>query len=153
MNLLDIRTRTWSEICMETTAPHLDQLLGAPVPSSSVLVRLMYTGPHWSGLPSLSQSGTSHCLLLVLQGPISCYFVHRYGFSDSCSVVAFTGDNPGKIHGEKKLIWSFIIILSFENFPRWKKSRIVSCSCVKWTQGGGVVLQNEVTCFVWWELV
>ncbi|KAG7223002.1 hypothetical protein INR49_029224 [Caranx melampygus] len=69
MNLLDIRTRTWSEICLEATAPHLDQLLGAPVPSSSVL------------------------------GPISSYFVHRYGFSDSCRVVAFTGDNPASLAG------------------------------------------------------
>uniref|UniRef100_I3KL94 Xylulose kinase n=1 Tax=Oreochromis niloticus TaxID=8128 RepID=I3KL94_ORENI len=65
MNLLDIRTRNWSEICLQATAPHLDQLLGAPLPSTSVL------------------------------GPVSSYFVHRYGFSESCSVVAFTGDNPG----------------------------------------------------------
>uniref|UniRef100_A0A3Q2V9D5 Xylulose kinase n=1 Tax=Haplochromis burtoni TaxID=8153 RepID=A0A3Q2V9D5_HAPBU len=64
MNLLDIRTRNWSEICLQATAPHLDQLLGAPLPSTSVL------------------------------GPVSSYFVHRYGFSESCSVVAFTGDNP-----------------------------------------------------------
>ncbi|XP_013770862.1 NACHT, LRR and PYD domains-containing protein 2-like [Pundamilia nyererei] len=38
MNLLDIRTRNWSEICLQATAPHLDQLLGAPLPSTSVLV-------------------------------------------------------------------------------------------------------------------
>lgn len=50
MNLLDIRTRTWSEICLEATAPHLDRLLGAPLPSTSVLVRLVHTGPHWSVL-------------------------------------------------------------------------------------------------------
>uniref|UniRef100_A0A672GGC6 Xylulose kinase n=1 Tax=Salarias fasciatus TaxID=181472 RepID=A0A672GGC6_SALFA len=66
MNLLDIRTRSWSEICLEATAPHLDLLLGRPVPSSSVL------------------------------GPVSPYFVQRFGFSESCSVVAFTGDNPGR---------------------------------------------------------
>ncbi|KAL4001584.1 NACHT, LRR and PYD domains-containing protein 1 [Sarotherodon galilaeus] len=69
MNLLDIRTRNWSEICLQATAPHLDQLLGAPVPSTSVL------------------------------GPVSSYFVHRYGFSESCSVVAFTGDNPASLAG------------------------------------------------------
>lgn len=44
MNLLDIRTRTWSEICLEATAPHLDRLLGAPLPPTSVLVRLVHTG-------------------------------------------------------------------------------------------------------------
>lgn len=40
MNLLDIRTRKWSPVCLEATAPHLDQLLGHPLPSTSVLVRL-----------------------------------------------------------------------------------------------------------------
>ncbi|XP_031696485.1 xylulose kinase [Anarrhichthys ocellatus] len=69
MNLLDIRTRNWSEICLDATAPHLDRLLGAPVPSTSVL------------------------------GPVSAYFVQRYGFSESCRVVAFTGDNPASLAG------------------------------------------------------
>ncbi|XP_039983015.1 xylulose kinase isoform X2 [Xiphias gladius] len=69
MNLLDIRTRNWSEICLEATAPHLDRLLGAPLPSASVL------------------------------GPISSYFVQRYGFSERCGVVAFTGDNPASLAG------------------------------------------------------
>lgn len=41
MNLLDIRTRTWSEVCLDATAPHLDQMLGLPRPSASVLVRLL----------------------------------------------------------------------------------------------------------------
>ncbi|CAJ1081570.1 xylulose kinase isoform X1 [Xyrichtys novacula] len=69
MNLLDIRTRTWSEVCLEATAPHLDRLLGSPVPSTAVL------------------------------GPVSSYFVQRYGFSESCRVVAFTGDNPASLAG------------------------------------------------------
>lgn len=69
MNLLDIRTRSWSEICLKATAPQLDELLGAPVASSSVL------------------------------GYISSYFVRRYGFSESCSVVTFTGDNPASLAG------------------------------------------------------
>uniref|UniRef100_UPI0037E85DEA xylulose kinase n=1 Tax=Semicossyphus pulcher TaxID=241346 RepID=UPI0037E85DEA len=69
MNLLDIRTRDWSEVCLEATAPHLDRLLGAPLPSTSVL------------------------------GPVSSYFVRRYGFCGSCSVVAFTGDNPASLAG------------------------------------------------------
>lgn len=35
-------------------------------------------------------------MFVLLQGRISAYFVHRYGFSRSCSVVTFTGDNPGR---------------------------------------------------------
>ncbi|XP_054621755.1 xylulose kinase isoform X2 [Dunckerocampus dactyliophorus] len=69
MNLLDIRTKKWSEVCMEATAPHLDRLLGTPLPSVSVL------------------------------GPVSPYWVRRFGFSDSCRVVAFTGDNPASLAG------------------------------------------------------
>ncbi|XP_069576304.1 xylulose kinase isoform X2 [Brachyistius frenatus] len=71
MNLLDIRTRNWSQICLEATAPHMDRLLGAPLPSTSVL------------------------------GPVSSYLVQRCGFSESCSVVAFTGDNPASLAGMK----------------------------------------------------
>ncbi|XP_076014201.1 xylulose kinase isoform X2 [Genypterus blacodes] len=69
MNLLDIRSRNWSEVCLEATAPHLDKLLGPPLPTTSVL------------------------------GPLSPYFVHRYGFSELCKVVAFTGDNPASLAG------------------------------------------------------
>nr|XP_057916917.1 xylulose kinase-like isoform X2 [Doryrhamphus excisus] len=69
MNLLNIRTKKWSEVCMEATAPHLDRLLGMPLPSASVL------------------------------GPVSSYWVHRFGFSNSCRVVAFTGDNPASLAG------------------------------------------------------
>ncbi|XP_062297272.1 xylulose kinase [Scomber scombrus] len=69
MNLLDIRSRTWSKICLEATAPHLDRLLGDPQPSTAVL------------------------------GRVSPYFVRRFGFSENCSVVAFTGDNPASLAG------------------------------------------------------
>nr|XP_057916883.1 xylulose kinase-like isoform X1 [Doryrhamphus excisus] len=69
MNLLNIRTKKWSEVCMEATAPHLDRLLGMPLPSASVL------------------------------GHVSSYWVHRFGFSNSCRVVAFTGDNPASLAG------------------------------------------------------
>uniref|UniRef100_A0A3P8RSY4 Xylulose kinase n=1 Tax=Amphiprion percula TaxID=161767 RepID=A0A3P8RSY4_AMPPE len=57
------------KICLEATAPHLDQLLGAALPSTSVL------------------------------GSISSYFIHRFGFSESCRVVSFTGDNPASLAG------------------------------------------------------
>ncbi|KAJ3611451.1 hypothetical protein NHX12_021466 [Muraenolepis orangiensis] len=69
MNLLDIRTRCWSEVCLGTTAPGLEKLLGAPRPSNAVL------------------------------GRVSPYFVARYGFPEDCRVVAFTGDNPASFAG------------------------------------------------------
>uniref|UniRef100_A0A3P9HE44 Xylulose kinase n=1 Tax=Oryzias latipes TaxID=8090 RepID=A0A3P9HE44_ORYLA len=69
MNLLDIQSKKWSEVCLRATAPHLDRLLGEPLPSSTVL------------------------------GPVSPYYVHRYGFRESCRVVAFTGDNPASLAG------------------------------------------------------
>lgn len=61
MNLLDIRTRNWSEICLQATAPHLDQLLGAPLPSTSVLVsrgasRIFSWGGHTGATKSIQVS-------------------------------------------------------------------------------------------------
>ncbi|XP_033841964.1 xylulose kinase [Periophthalmus magnuspinnatus] len=69
MNLLDLSLRDWSDLCLNACAPGLRPLLAAPVPSSSVL------------------------------GPVSSYFVKRFGFSESCRVVAFTGDNPASLAG------------------------------------------------------
>uniref|UniRef100_A0A8C5DTC5 Xylulose kinase n=3 Tax=Gouania willdenowi TaxID=441366 RepID=A0A8C5DTC5_GOUWI len=69
MNLLDIRGRSWSEACLQTVYPGLGRLLGEPVPSPTLL------------------------------GTVNPYFVRRYGFSESCSVVAFTGDNPASLAG------------------------------------------------------
>uniref|UniRef100_A0A8D3CDF3 Xylulose kinase n=1 Tax=Scophthalmus maximus TaxID=52904 RepID=A0A8D3CDF3_SCOMX len=53
MNLMDINTRSWSEICLEAVAPGLARLLGTPLPSTSVLVSL----------------GTSDTVFLWLQQP------------------------------------------------------------------------------------
>ncbi|XP_036410021.1 xylulose kinase [Megalops cyprinoides] len=69
MNLMDIFTKQWSQQCLSATAPQLEDKLGTPVPSTAVL------------------------------GPISTYFVSRYGFPADCKVVAFTGDNPGSLAG------------------------------------------------------
>ncbi|XP_057680410.1 xylulose kinase isoform X4 [Corythoichthys intestinalis] len=69
MNLLDIRSKKWSRVCLEAVCPGLERLLGAPLPSASVL------------------------------GAVSPYWVNRLGFSDKCSVVAFTGDNPASLAG------------------------------------------------------
>lgn len=70
MNLLDIKTHRWDQRCTDYCAPDLITKLGKEVvPSYEIL------------------------------GPISNYFVERYGFKDDCKVVTFTGDNPGSLIG------------------------------------------------------
>lgn len=69
MNLLDVVNRCWSEKCLQACAENLEQKLGEPVPTSSVI------------------------------GKIGMFFVQRYNFSPTCKVVAFTGDNPSAISG------------------------------------------------------
>uniref|UniRef100_A0A8D0PUN1 Xylulose kinase n=1 Tax=Sus scrofa TaxID=9823 RepID=A0A8D0PUN1_PIG len=69
MNLLQIQDKVWSQACLGACAPGLEEKLGQPVPSCSVV------------------------------GAISSYFVQRYGFPAGCKVVAFTGDNPASLAG------------------------------------------------------
>ncbi|XP_053456820.1 xylulose kinase isoform X1 [Nycticebus coucang] len=69
MNLLHIQDKVWSHACLGACAPHLEEKLGPPVPSCSVV------------------------------GAISSYHVQRYGFPPGCKVVAFTGDNPASLAG------------------------------------------------------
>ncbi|XP_046397984.1 xylulose kinase [Ischnura elegans] len=69
MNLLDIEAKDWSDECLELCAPMLRGKLGA----------------------------TKHSYANI--GPISPYFVERFGFSPECRVVAFTGDNPASLVG------------------------------------------------------
>uniref|UniRef100_I3MNP7 Xylulose kinase n=1 Tax=Ictidomys tridecemlineatus TaxID=43179 RepID=I3MNP7_ICTTR len=69
MNLLQIQDKVWSQTCLGACAPHLEEKLGLPVPSCSVV------------------------------GAISSYYVQRYGFPPGCKVVAFTGDNPASLAG------------------------------------------------------
>nr|XP_055177245.1 xylulose kinase isoform X2 [Nyctereutes procyonoides] len=69
MNLLQIQDKVWSQACLSACAPHLEEKLGSPVPSCSVV------------------------------GAISSYYVQRYGFPPGCKVVAFTGDNPASLAG------------------------------------------------------
>ncbi|XP_062072256.1 xylulose kinase isoform X3 [Lepus europaeus] len=71
MNLLQIQEKVWSRACLDACAPHLEEKLGPPVPSCSVV------------------------------GAVSSYYVQRYGFSPGCKVVAFTGDNPASLAGMK----------------------------------------------------
>ena len=73
MNLWDIKAGTWSERLLELAAGE-------------------------DGLKSLKEK-----LRTVREdgggsmGPISPYFIHRYGFHGACGIAPFTGDNPSTI--------------------------------------------------------
>ncbi|XP_067234080.1 xylulose kinase [Chanodichthys erythropterus] len=69
MNLMDIFKKRWSQACLNATAPELAEKLGDLTPSTAVL------------------------------GRVSPYYSERYGFPQSCAVLAFTGDNPGSLAG------------------------------------------------------
>ncbi|GAB6019340.1 hypothetical protein CHUAL_000932 [Chamberlinius hualienensis] len=69
MNLLDITTKEWSELCLQACGTNLREKLGPVVPSATRL------------------------------GPVAPYYVERYGFSPECEVIAFTGDNPASLAG------------------------------------------------------
>ncbi|XP_069674965.1 xylulose kinase [Periplaneta americana] len=69
MNLMDLHTKNWSPEIIKAVAPDLEAKLGSPVPSYTNL------------------------------GPISKYYVDRFGFNPECSVIAFTGDNPASLIG------------------------------------------------------
>ena len=69
MNLMDIRKGDWSLTALNATAPSLADKLPPVRPGATVA------------------------------GPISAYFVQRYGFSPHCQVVIGTGDNPSSLVG------------------------------------------------------
>lgn len=69
MNLLDIHTKDWSDMCLDACAPELRKKLGQPVASNDVI------------------------------GTIGQFFVQRYGFDAGCKVIGFTGDNPSALAG------------------------------------------------------
>lgn len=69
MNLMNLSTLAWDTDLLEATAPGLA-----------------------GKLPGLSSA-------LVPQGTVSAYFTEKYGFSSSCKVCPFTGDNPASLVG------------------------------------------------------
>lgn len=69
MNLMDIRKKTWSGPALSCSAPELAGKLPGIVPSHAFL------------------------------GPVSSYFVKRFGFSAGCAVIAWSGDNPCSLAG------------------------------------------------------
>jgi xylulokinase len=68
-NLLDIRARQWSPQALDATAPDLATKLPPATPSTKIA------------------------------GPISPYYVARYGFAPDCAVLPFSGDNPCSLIG------------------------------------------------------
>ncbi|XP_055850170.1 xylulose kinase [Episyrphus balteatus] len=69
MNLFDINEKIWSSACLNACAPDLEERLGSPVKTCSIL------------------------------GNIADFFVQRFGFPAECKVTAFTGDNPSALSG------------------------------------------------------
>ncbi|PIA40919.1 hypothetical protein AQUCO_02300002v1 [Aquilegia coerulea] len=69
MNLMDIRTRDWSKIVMDATAPGLEDKLGKLAPAHAVA------------------------------GSIAPYFVERFLFNKNCLVIQWSGDNPNSLAG------------------------------------------------------
>lgn len=69
MNLLNLERGRWDEELLDATAPGLAEKLGSPRPTTSI------------------------------QGPLSNYFIKKYGFSATCQVALFTGDNPASLVG------------------------------------------------------
>jgi len=69
MNLMDIRKRVWNTDALKATAP---SLIGK--------------------LPLLAESGT-------VIGPVSPYFVQKYGLNPEALATVWTGDNPASVVG------------------------------------------------------
>lgn len=75
MNLWDIKAGAWNQKLLSLTAGSSD---------TSALQRKL-------GAADVPDDGGAFL------GNISPYFVHKYGFSSSCSITPFTGDNPSTI--------------------------------------------------------
>ncbi len=69
MNLMDIRNKVWDMEALKTTAPSLKKKL-----------------------PPLAASGQ-------VIGPVSSYFVNRYGLNPEALATVWTGDNPASVIG------------------------------------------------------
>jgi xylulokinase len=69
MNLMDIRDRKWHPLLLDATAPELKKRLPLLKPSDTIL------------------------------GPISNYYVEKYGLSATTQIVIWSGDNPTSLIG------------------------------------------------------
>ena len=96
MNLLDLNTMYWSQKCLDVSLRLLQQLIILHIKDSKCLFLVIIIKMsllqacgddlrNKLGSPVPSQTDI---------GPISKYMTERYGFLDTCRVIAFTGDNP-----------------------------------------------------------
>jgi xylulokinase len=69
MNLMDIRRKVWDMDALKATAPNLKKIL-----------------------PPLAASGQ-------IIGPVSAYFVNKYGLNPEALATVWTGDNPASVIG------------------------------------------------------
>ncbi|XP_037945610.1 xylulose kinase isoform X2 [Teleopsis dalmanni] len=103
MNLFDIDTKTWSKPCLNSCAPDLEERLGQPVATNSII------------------------------GNVSNFFVQRFGMPANCKVAAFTGDNPSALSGmvvEKNwLVMSLgtsdTVMMNLQNNPELEKGHVL----------------------------
>jgi xylulokinase len=69
MNLLNLSDLCWDQKLLDATAPDLAEKLLPPAAATTI------------------------------QGPVSDYFIRKYGLSENCRVALFTGDNPASLVG------------------------------------------------------
>ena len=96
MNLLDISQKQWSAKALEVSCSYLY----TQTHTSTIIARL-HTHPPTHPPTQVCAAGFNLVAKLgdpvpsnSLLGPIAPHFVKRFGFSPSCQLVAFTGDNP-----------------------------------------------------------
>lgn len=85
MNMMDLKLKRWSDICLEAIVGAADAL-----EVSSLRSRLGVS----SNTVDDNIVDTSEVI-----GRVSKYYVDRYGFPAECLISSFTGDNPGSIAG------------------------------------------------------
>lgn len=103
MNLFDITTKKWSKACLNACAPDLEERLGTPVKTCSII------------------------------GNICDFFVERFGIPNTCRVAAFTGDNPSALSGmlvEKDCLvmslgTSDTLMMTLENPPLLEEGHVL----------------------------
>lgn len=89
MNLLDIQSKDWCnqllEVIYQQKTFHQSQ--------TKLIIPHQECGPNLREKLGQTVSSSSDI------GPISNYFVERFGFDSKCRVIAFTGDNPCSLAG------------------------------------------------------
>ncbi len=116
MNLLDLAKMDWSEACLEvrnstilSSSPSLFPSFSSSftLPLSFSLfypsLRIQCSTQNYvqACAPDLREKLCQPVPSCSVVGSVSEYMVERYGFSPECKVVAFTGDNPASLAGQR----------------------------------------------------